>query len=171
MTADPNELLTMQLQRVSNTHHELSLIRPDGRRVQRRLESKSTLLHDLVHYAVESEAGLTDSFFGRIARGQDYDDLAAAAHDLRHGLDDEVGELGSTEKIVGALQTAWQRRLGPAQVVEAIDSTWRASYGKATPDWLTTACVARVFERLRRIEGHWRATPFGSTLELEFPAR
>jgi hypothetical protein len=37
------------------------------------------------------------------------------------------------------------------------------------PPWLTRDLMARMFERLRGVQGQWRATPFHETLELTFP--
>jgi hypothetical protein len=41
--------------------------------------------------------------------------------------------------------------------------------GDEPPAWLTADLIVRVRERLRRVQGEWRATPFHQTLTLEFP--
>jgi len=42
------------------------------------------------------------------------------------------------------------------------------AHGERLPVWLTAELIARVRERMRRLEGEWRATPFGQTMELRF---
>ena len=43
------------------------------------------------------------------------------------------------------------------------------SLGATMPDWLTEPFVVAVQERMRRLQGHWRATPFGGVMELPWP--
>jgi hypothetical protein len=40
--------------------------------------------------------------------------------------------------------------------------------GDERPTWLSADVLARIIERLRRVQGQWRATPFHATLELKF---
>jgi hypothetical protein len=39
---------------------------------------------------------------------------------------------------------------------------------EALPEWFTEDLVVRVKERMRRLEGEWKGTPFGSTMTLAF---
>jgi hypothetical protein len=41
--------------------------------------------------------------------------------------------------------------------------------GSELADWLTEEFVTRVKERLRRLVGHWNATPYGGSMDLEWP--
>jgi hypothetical protein len=43
------------------------------------------------------------------------------------------------------------------------------AHGEPMPPWLTQDFAERVLERLRRVQGRWKATPFGQTMELTFP--
>jgi hypothetical protein len=36
------------------------------------------------------------------------------------------------------------------------------------PEWLTEDLIRRTTEHFRRLQGRWRSTPFGATLELQF---
>lgn len=156
--------LRIRLARVSPTHHRMELVRADGTRESCELETRSTLLHDLVHFALESEAGLSDSFFGRLARGVTYDALAHPRRDAP-GAD----QLIATEGVVGPLQGAWKAGLDPQEFTAGLRH-YRASVGERCPGWLDVDLVARVAERLRQLEGQWRATPFGEAMELRFEA-
>jgi hypothetical protein len=145
-------VLIIRLTRISPTHHRFEAIRPDGTRTTRELETRSFLLHDLVHMAVENEAGLAHSFFGALTRGEDNTASAEAA---------------MTERVVGALQGALKTQINPADFVARF-SAYQRAIGDAAPDWLTAELVARVLERLRALQGRWRATPFHEALELRF---
>ncbi len=64
-------MLTVRLTRISPTRHTLAYTLADGTGATLPLETKSLLFHDLLHYAVETEAGLTESFYGSLAKGAD----------------------------------------------------------------------------------------------------
>lgn len=158
--------MQIRLTRLSNDRHRLELVRDDGTSEARELETRSALLHDLVHYAVETEAGLAASFYGRLASGETYDALTVAPP--------PDAEAMQTEAVVARLQgvaknDTWSD-VDPERFVESIAAGFRA-LGGAPPEWLTADLIVRVRERLRRVQGQWRATPFHQTLALEFPAR
>lgn len=154
--------LVIRLTRVSPTHHRFALERPDGTSEARELETKTFLLHDLVHFALESEAGLRRSFYGRLAQGAAYADFAEPAAAAAHGP-----ELLTTELLAGALQKALVGAFDPAafraRFVEYLDSI-----GETPPAWLTVELLKRVQAHLRTVLGRWRATPFGAPMELRF---
>jgi hypothetical protein len=56
-----------------------------------------------------------------------------------------------------------------AELIEGVQRYYEM-LGASPPVALSEAFLAGVQERLRRLQGHWRATPFGSALELEWPA-
>ena len=158
--------MLIRLTRLTNERHRLELIRDDGTREALELETRSALLHDLVHYAVETEAGLNASFYGRLARGETYEALTAGP-----AADPEAMQ---TEAVVGRLQgiaknDTWPS-VDPASFAESLAAGF-SSLGHEPPAWLTGDLIVRVRERLRRVQGQWRATPFHQTLALEFPAR
>ena len=57
------------LTKLSDLKHRVEVIRNDGTRDKAELETRSFLVHDLVHYAVEAIAGMTWGFFGTLAAG------------------------------------------------------------------------------------------------------
>lgn len=154
--------LTLRLTRTSPTHHDLVVVRGDGSQESLHLETRSCLRHDLVHFAVETEAGLRESFFGMLARGVRYEELARI--DMTQGQ----SEIAATEQVVGALQGALAKGRTPAEFVAGLTGML-ATMAARPPAWLTVPLVERVYERMRRLEGQWRATPFGSAMELWFP--
>ncbi len=141
-------------------------MRDDGTREARELETRSALLHDLVHYAVETEAGLAASFYGQLAAGKTYEALSAEPSGDPEAM--------QTEAVVARIQgiaknDAWSE-VEPDTFAESIAAGFRA-VGREPPAWLTGDLIVRVRERLRRVQGRWRATPFHQALELDFPAR
>jgi hypothetical protein len=155
----PMAKLHIRLTRLSNTRHRFEAVRPDGGVEMRELETRSFLLHDLVHFAVESEARLKNSFYGQLGRGVAYDDMAAVGPETPEGA--------KTEMVVGALQGAIKAPVDPESFVHQLHATL-VNIGREPPDWLTPDVIAGVLRRLRVLQGLWRATPFGKTLELEF---
>jgi hypothetical protein len=156
--------MLIRFTRLTNERHRLELIRADGTREARDLETRSVLLHDLVHYAVEAEAGLKASFYGRLASGTSYEALL-----LEPSTDAEAMQ---TESVVGRIQgiaknNSWSS-VDSARLAESIAAGFR-SVGQEPPRWLTGDLLVRVRERLRRVQGQWRATPFHQTLALQFP--
>ena len=148
--------LRLRFTRLTEQRHRFEAIRPDGAADVRELETRSFLLHDFVHYAVEMEANLENSFYGQLARGGVYEDPASGA------------EGDKTELVVAALQTASRGEIDPSSFVENLQAYWE-NIGGQQPDWLSPAMVAGALERLRQLQGRWRATPFGQAMELDFP--
>jgi hypothetical protein len=154
------------LTRLTNERHRLELVRDDGSREARELETRSALLHDLVHYAVETEAGLRASFYGRLARGESYEALTAEPSGGPEALQTE----GVVARIQGIAKSDTWANVEPERFAESLTAGFRA-LGYEPPVWLSGDLIVRVRERLRRVQGQWRATPFHQTLVLEFPAR
>jgi len=153
-------MLTLRFTRVSPTHHRLDIVRTNGSSESVELDSKSFLHHDFLHYAVESQARLAHSFFGRLAAGSSYADLTAQGASLE-------GELLTTERVVGPLTTLMQGRMEIAAFRAGIENMYQA-LGEPAPAWVTDAFVSAVAVRYRALTGQWNATPFGQPMELKF---
>ena len=148
--------LRVSLTRLSPKRHRFEALRADGSRVTLDLETHSCLLHDLVHFALESEAGLNGGFYGALACSGAYEDMNVGD-----------GERRAVERVVGPLQGALKAEID----AEAFVARFRAvqeSIGANAPAWLTPDLIARTLARLRQLQGQWRATPFGETMELLF---
>lgn len=150
----PHRVMDIHLQRITNDRHRLTILRADGSREDCELETRSVLLHDLVHFAVEAEAGLDDGFWGLVASGMGFAELRAEAEaPTRQGIH-------LVETLVGPMQAVFNGRLDPDRYV-ALAST-RAPF-------VDRAFVDRVLERLRRLWGHWSATGFHEVMTLRWP--
>ncbi len=142
--------------KLTDERHRLTLVRADGTSESVELETRSTLVHDLVHYALEAEGGFERGFFGTLAHGTSMSELTGAMMTEAPG-----SELAVVERLVGPFQSLWKGALDPARYVELA--------GAAAPGIVDAAFVARVQERLRALVGRWRATPFRAGMELEWP--
>ena len=158
--------MLIRLTRLTNERHRLELVRDDGTREAHEMETRSALLHDLVHYAVETEAGLDASFYGQLASGKTYEALMTEQPADPEGMQTE----GVVVRIQGIAKNDTWSGVDPESFAESIAAGFR-SLGDDPPAWLTGDLIVRVRERLRRVQGQWRATPFHQTLVLEFPAR
>jgi len=138
--------------KLTDDRHALEVIRADGSREWKECETRSFLMHDLLHYAVEREAGLAIGFWGTLAAGTPMTENA---------------ELMVVEQVVGALHGLTKQR--PAAEVAAGIHRYVEANDATLPTWLTDAMIDGAQERMRQLRGHWSATPFGGVMELDWP--
>lgn len=150
--------MLIELTKLTDERHRLAVSRPRMPIEEVELETRSYLLHDLVHYAVETEAGISDGFWGLLCEGHTLKELA----DREMKVPLSMG-LALAERLVGPMQSVWHGRLDVTLYV--------ANARMAAPDLVTPEFVDRVRGRLRSLWGHWRATPWRGTMELPWPAK
>ena len=153
--------LQIELKKISAERSSLTCRRPDGSVTWSRVHSFFPL-HDLTHFAVESELGLQQGFFGLIAAGWDLADFMQPGVAARLPVEGLLAE-----NLVGTVE-----RLG--------DDLSEAEFSAALTDSLTAqslppfralaaAELARIRARRAALLAQWRALPAGETLRLEFP--
>lgn len=167
--------MLIRLTKLSDRRHRLEVVRADRTREAVELETRSFLLHDFIHYAVESEAELRDSFWGGLAGGRTMAELYAAMKEAtRDDIEKAMAtaaattETATTEAVVGVFTGLAQGRSTPDETLEGVGRLFEAQQ-RAVPPWLTLAFAERVKERLRHLTGEWRALPYGETMELTYP--
>ena len=148
-------LVHVRLTKLSDSRHRLAVVREDGVDEEVELKTRSMLLRDLVHYAVEAEARLERGFYGLLASGVALDRLND--HDDPH----PEPQLGTAETLVGPMQSLYNGRFAKEAYVERLYD--------AAPEVVSEAFVDAVLERLRRLTGHWRATPYSGVMDLPWP--
>lgn len=156
-------VMHIELRKISDKQHELTVVRDDGQRESTTCETRSTLVHDLLHYAAEREARVRTGFWGTLAAGRslaDMNDRGGAA------LGPAATGVMAIERIVGPLSAALKGappdELAPRLRVFLTDT------GHAAPDWLTPSFVAAVQARMRALLGAWRAVAYGDALILDW---
>lgn len=145
-------MLIARLHRQSAERHTLALRLDDGPIVSVELETRSLLVHDLVHWCVEAELALDEGFWGLLASGVPLEVL-----NDRETPPSTFTTLWRVEGLVGPLQSYLQGRLPQELLVEALPSSF------------TRANLRGVEARFRSALGAWKATPFGAALVLTWP--
>jgi hypothetical protein len=161
--------MQITLRKISDQRHGLEIIRNDGSRDAVELASRSFLIHDFLHYAVETRARLEASFWGMLASGKSFKDVHESfamvpAADRAALLQSEAAV---TEAIVGALTAVVQERAHAKAAIAGLTHLFEAQE-RAMPAWLTVAFVDGVREHMRRLRGQWHAVPFGGEMVIEF---
>jgi hypothetical protein len=147
----------------------LKCIRADGSTTWQRQDDKYAAffpLHDLTHYAVETELGFRRGFYGLISDGWDIADTTGKT--ARGVLPNEALEV---EYIVSAFSA---ERAGGAIASAAefnqLAATFASAKGMPPPRQLSDEDLARVRARFDELAVNWRALTPGQTLELVFPS-
>jgi hypothetical protein len=146
----------------------LKCIRTDGSATWQRQDDKNAAffpLHDLTHYAVETELGFRQGFYGLIADGWNIDETTGKTP--RGALPEEALEVEylvsafSAERAGGAVASAHD--------FNQLNATFASAKQMSTPRQLSEKDLARVRARFDELARHWRALTAGETLELLFP--
>ena len=146
----------------------LKCTRLDDSVTWQRIEDKHAAffpLHDLTHYAVETELGFRRGFYGLIAEGWDIADTTGNT-----GRGPLPEETLAVEYLVSAFSA---ERIGAAVATAAefneLAATYANARGMGPPRLLTDDELGRVRARFAKLAIQWRAMPRGETLELSFP--
>jgi hypothetical protein len=146
----------------------LRCVRADGSATwQRQDDNRAAFfpLHDLIHYAVETELGFGRGFYGLIAGGWDIADTTGKG--ARGRLPDEAIEVEYVVGSLGAERTGASART--AEEFNHLAAVFAKTRGRPKPRQLTDAELTRVRSRIDELSVRWRALPPGATLELTFP--
>lgn len=140
--------MEVRFTRLTDEEHAVEVVRDDGSRERVVLDTRSFLRHDLAHWAVEAELGLTGGVWGSVAAGGSLGG---------EGLDGP--DMATAESLAGPVQTLLRTEAG----VDAYGAVL-ARAGIDDPD-----VAARLHERVRRLRGHWQATGYGRSMVLHWP--
>ena len=147
----------------------LKCIRADGSETWQKQQGSQAAffpLHDLTHFAVESELGFANAFYGLIASGWSIEETGtrgAAAKLPEEAL--------FAENVVGTLDR--ERASGTRWTAEEFNyalALHATSNGRAVPRALTDDELARVRKRRAELFERWSSLAPGQTLELTFEA-
>ena len=146
----------------------LRCIRDDGSSTWQRNDDQRAgffPLHDLTHYAVETELGFQRGFYGLIAEGWDIAETTGKTP--RGALPNETLEV---EYLVSAFSA--ERASGdPATAAEftQLAATFAQAKGMPEPREVSDEELDRVRSRFTELAAKWRELAAGETLRLEFP--
>jgi hypothetical protein len=136
------------LTKLTSERHRLEVL---GQSVE--LETRSFLVHDFVHFAVERAAGLKRGFYGSLAAGVPLSEL-----NDREKKWPEGSELALAESVVGPMQSLVQGRLEPQLFLEHVKAPF-----------VDLEFIARVQQHFDALRGEWKATPWRGQMSLEWP--
>ena len=149
----------------------LKCIRADGSTTWQRLAGPHAAffpVHDLTHYAVETELRHRLGFFGLLAEGWDFTDFAE-----NWGRRPMPPDADPSELIVGLLDA--DRVGGHATSAAELNASAALYYAqRGVPDAgphaveLTEEQLDRIRRRLRDLVARWEALAPGATIELPF---
>ena len=160
-------VLLVQLTRHADGGAILRCVRADGSSTWQRHRGRQAAffpLHDLTHYAVESELGFKSGFYGLVAAGWDIEDTGGKG--ARGPLPPEAV---AVEHLVGWLDleraggTIWE-----TAELNAAAAAYATSGGRPAPRHIADLDLARVRRRVRELFGQWSLLSPGATLELVF---
>jgi hypothetical protein len=153
--------MRIELTKLTDDQHRLRITRADGTSEEALLETRSFLIHDLVHYAVEAEAKIEDGFWGLLANGVTMAKLSDRTMMSNMASNPISPGIVLAESLVGPMQSLVQGRLDPKIFLE---------HGhRMAPEIVSRDFIDRVRARFRSLQGHWRATPFHQTMKLCWP--
>lgn len=147
--------MQIELSRISNHLHRFAITRADGSQEAATLETRSLLVHDLTHFAVETVARTQGGFYGLLAAGMPL----ARLNDRDNPPPDPT--LMAVEQVVGPMQIVAQGRGDPALLV-----AMGLTLNQAAID---AAFVEAVQAQMRRLLGQWKGTPFHGSMRLVWP--
>jgi len=136
--------------KVSDQRHTVRVERADGSSESVELDTRSFLRHDLAHFAVEVELGLSDGVWGSVARGGSLSG---------NGLDG--ADMALAETLSGPIQTLMRTGADAAEIHQAIT--------RVAEEFSSPELADRLHRRLRALVGHWAATPYGEAMTLDWP--
>jgi len=159
--------MKVQITRKTDGSSVLKCVRRDGTETWQKNTGKTASffpLHDLTHFAVETELGIRDAFFGVVADGWSIDETG------QRGVATRLPPAALfVETVVGTLDS--ERAGGVRWTAEEFNENIarHLAKGGTTPSRiLTDADLARVRKRRAELFAAWHELPDGGTLELTF---
>lgn len=146
--------LEITFTKLSHENHRVRFTREDGSVESIELETKSFLMHDLIHFCVETEAKLENGFYGSLAKGISYKDI-------------DDGNFMYIEEIVGPLTGVVKGDATPEQFLEGLKNLFDAQE-KEIPSWVTLEFVKNVKAKVDELLKKWEYTKRDEVLELVF---
>jgi len=148
------------LTKISDNRHALEVVRRDGSRDSVELVTREALMHDFLHYAFESLLPTQGGFWGVLASGKSFADLNDRSGE---SVRDHAETLAATEGAVGMLTGL----ISLSEDEAFARLCWVHECQQRTPPpWATKAFLSKLLERMRQLQGQWKATPFRESMEI-----
>lgn len=144
-----------------------------GGRVVGRVPKKGPVPHDAAHLVVEGAVGAQTAFWGRVAAGASFDEIASIARRGGHpsakrverDADPEIHELIQAERLVECLEAElWAGHADDATLLDVLARACRQS--RVPVPELDSAALERARADLAQLRQSWEALEPGQVLEL-----
>lgn len=133
----------------------------DGHQVESRFPTKGPLPHDAIHYIVETEFGLTDAFWGKVAAGHKPEEIQAMAKAAGHASatralppEPHIIELLQAERLVECVESAIWGRMPDAETFRSVAGVACESSHVPLPD-ISDAALANIERRIADLQVQW----------------
>ena len=136
--------------KISDEKHRVEITRANGTSESVELESRSFLRHDLAHFAIELELPIGKGYWGCVSSGASLSGSGVAG-----------AEAQLAESLAGPIQTLMR--------IDADSDAYLAMLREIAPAHAGQDLAARLHERVRRLRGHWKSTPYGGEMRLVWP--
>lgn len=141
--------MLIRFTKVSDDQHRVAVSRSNGSTEQATLPSRGFLRHDFAHLVVEECVGLEKGYWGSVASGARLD-----------GSDMGGPEIQLAEALAGPVQTLLR--------IDGSLDQFETTLARVLPDRDCADLAKQVQQRGKQLLGHWRATPFGESMEVEW---
>ncbi|WUH97590.1 hypothetical protein OHR68_29275 [Spirillospora sp. NBC_00431] len=163
--------------RLAGNLYFTTAVRDDGVTVTAPGYDRSAIPHDLAHFVSEREFGMTRGFWGSVAAGALFTNMAVtagrqkphAAERSKRTIKAHAEDIGLAEAVAGAVHDAVERDLAPETVMARLRAHWGAVSSGPLP--MADADVAAAVAALRREAERWSVVPVDQGLTLTWPFR
>lgn len=155
-------MATWLLTKKNHDEHFFRFIRDDATETSTVLETRSMLRHDFAHYAVESIAGLKQSFFGMLNAGIDIDRF------MDKKLPPPISHEALTTEMVSALLQSATSKDTTVSVLEERVVKGLETMGLQTPHYVTFENIKKMQLEFRLLFERWQVMKTGETMTLDW---
>ena len=170
------ENMRLTFPRNADRWHGCEAAREDGVLLQipRYDRASAALPHDLAHYVIEGELGLTRGFWGSLHAGATFAGMAETGRRRPHAgersreiLRSNRGQIMESEVLVGIFVEAVERGWSPGLLKSRLDRRWTPIHPDVRE--LDMPQIERVYAALQAMKDRWQSTPAREALVLEWP--
>ncbi|TMQ90183.1 hypothetical protein ETD83_36575 [Actinomadura soli] len=164
--------------RLAGNLYFTTAVRADGVTVMSPgYDRTSAIPHDLAHFVAEREFGMTRGFWGSVAAGALFTNMAVtsgrqkphAAERSKRIIKAHADDIGLAEAVAGTIHDAVEQDLTPKEVMSGLRALWGVISPAPLP--IGDKEIEAVTAALRREAGRWSAVPVDQGLTLNWPLR
>lgn len=159
--------LQIQLKKEQFKRNTLHCIRPDGTETWAKIYP-GLELHELAHFAIETQLQIPDAFYGLLIEGYHISDFELPRDQRPKGLQPQHLPIGAlqTEHMVNLMQSQFQE-FHPQGYIDLLKTILGES-DLPFPEALDLNAISSIHEHLQALLIQWKNIKPGEVMELEF---